>query len=78
MFHKLHTIDCSWEKKLPLSKSALENTWLYHEIGRCYLEQELFERAHEYGTKSMGAAEEACDGVWQLNASILIAQSEGE
>ena len=28
----------SWETKLPMAKSSLETTWLYHEIGRCNLE----------------------------------------
>ncbi|XP_070570632.1 outer dynein arm-docking complex subunit 4-like isoform X4 [Ptychodera flava] len=66
-----------WEKKLPLSKSSpLESTWLYHEIGRCYLELGNYEEAHSYGEKSMAAAQEANDDVWQLNASVLIAQSE--
>lgn len=27
-----------WEEKLPLAKTPLEQTWLYHEIGRCHLE----------------------------------------
>ncbi|XP_002739664.1 outer dynein arm-docking complex subunit 4-like [Saccoglossus kowalevskii] len=66
----------AWEKKLPLSKAPLESTWLYHEIGRCYLEIDKFEQAHEYGEKSMSAAQEAEDDTWQLNASVLIAQSE--
>ena len=30
-------INC-WERKLPLAKTSLETTWLYHEIGRCNLE----------------------------------------
>ena len=28
----------SWETKLPMTKTPLETTWLYHEIGRCHLE----------------------------------------
>ncbi|XP_077997219.1 outer dynein arm-docking complex subunit 4-like isoform X2 [Glandiceps talaboti] len=64
-----------WEEKLPMTKSALESTWLYHEIGRCYLELGKFDEALEYGEKSKSAAEEADDQVWQLNASVLIAQS---
>ncbi|XP_052063807.1 outer dynein arm-docking complex subunit 4-like isoform X2 [Mytilus californianus] len=65
-----------WEKKLPMSKSALESTWLYHEIGRCYLEIGQFETAKENGEKSKVAAEEAEDQMWQLQASVLVAQSE--
>ncbi|ELU16005.1 hypothetical protein CAPTEDRAFT_154109 [Capitella teleta] len=65
-----------WEEKLPMSKSSLESTWLYHEIGRCYLEMSDNQKAKDYGEKSLSAAEEASDDVWQLNACVLIAQSE--
>jgi len=67
----------SWEEKLPASKSALENTWLYHEIGRCHLEMNHAGDASEYGDKSLEAATEAGDALWQLNACVLIAQSHG-
>jgi len=67
----------SWEEKLPTTKSALENTWLYHEIGRCHLETNNPTEAKEYGEKSLEAATEAADELWQLNASVLIAQSYG-
>jgi uncharacterized protein HemY len=60
-----------------LVKSSLESTWLYHEIGRCYLELSHYEEAKEYGEKSLKAAEEADDELWQLNASVLIAQANG-
>jgi len=66
-----------WEEKLPTSKSALESAWLYHEIGRCYLETGRFENAREYGEKSLESAGEANDDVWRLNASVLVAQSKG-
>lgn len=59
-----------------MSKSALESTWLYHEIGRCYLEIGKYREAKEYGEKSLAAAVEAEDDIWQLNGSVLIAQSE--
>ncbi|KAJ8307020.1 hypothetical protein KUTeg_015104 [Tegillarca granosa] len=65
-----------WEKKLPMSKSPLESTWLYHEIGRCYLELSKYETAKDYGEKSQNAAEEAEDLMWQLQATVLVAQSE--
>ena len=61
-----------------MSKSALESTWLYHEIGRCHLELGHFSDAKEFGDKSLEAAQEADDDVWQLNASVLVAQSLGK
>lgn len=67
----------SWEEKLPTSKSALEDTWLYHEIGRCHLEMNHAAEAKAHGEKSLDAATEAADELWQLNASVLIAQANG-
>lgn len=67
-----------WMEKMPLVKSPLEGTWLYHEIGRCHLELKNFQDAKEYGQKSLAAAQEADDQVWQLNATVLIAQAEGK
>ena len=67
----------SWEQKLPKSKSALESTWLYHEIGRCHLELGNNQEAKDYGEKSLAAAQEASDKGWQLHATVLIAQAEG-
>ena len=66
-----------WQEKLPYSKSPLESTWLYHEIGRCYLELGKYSEARDYGEKSLAAANEADDDGWQLHASVLVAQSEG-
>jgi len=60
-----------------MSKSSLESTWLYHEIGRCYLEMGASLDAKEYGEKSLSAAEDADDDLWELNARVLIAQSQG-
>lgn len=67
-----------WMEKIALVKSPLEGTWLYHEIGRCHLELKNFQDAKEYGQKSLAAAQEADDQVWQLNATVLIAQAEGK
>lgn len=67
-----------WTQKLPLIKTPLEATWLYHEIGRCHLELGHYQEARDFGEKSFKAAQEAGDDMWQLNASVLIAQSEGK
>ncbi|CAH2301909.1 tetratricopeptide repeat 25 [Pelobates cultripes] len=65
-----------WEEKIPLANSSLEKTWLFHEIGRCYLALEAPVEARDYGEKSQVAAEEAEDTEWQLNASVLVAQAQ--
>ncbi|BFZ01390.1 hypothetical protein BsWGS_04429 [Bradybaena similaris] len=67
-----------WRGKLPKSKTALENTWLFHEIGRCHLELGEYEDAKDYGEKSVEAAIEADDPGWQLHARVLVAQSEAK
>jgi len=41
------------------------------------LEQGKHQEARDYGEKSLNAAKEAEDDVWQLNASVLVAQAEG-
>lgn len=66
----------SWGRKIPLAKTPLETTWLYHEIGRCHLEMGNYEEARNYGEKSVTAANESGDEMWQLNAKVLLAQSE--
>ncbi|KAM4623252.1 outer dynein arm-docking complex subunit 4 [Discoglossus pictus] len=65
-----------WEEKIPLVTSSLEKTWLFHEIGRCYLELDQTVEAKDYGQRSQQAADEAEDIEWQLNASVLVAQAE--
>ena len=66
-----------WEEKIPLAKTTLEKTWLFHEIGRCYLELDQAWKAQNYGEKSQQCAEEEGDIEWQLNASVLVAQAQG-
>lgn len=65
-----------WEKKLPLAETDMERAWLYHEIGRCQLELCELDEAKDYGEKSLECAKAIDDEVWQLNATVLIAQSD--
>lgn len=66
----------SWEKKIPLVRGDLEKTWLFHEIAWCYLELGRYEDARDYGIRSAAAASQTADEKWQINANILVAQSE--
>lgn len=68
-----------FEEKIPMSNTALENAWLFHEIGRCHLEIGESEKAKEFGERSLDNAAGADEdgALWKLNAKILIAQSEG-
>ncbi|XP_069763221.1 outer dynein arm-docking complex subunit 4 isoform X24 [Narcine bancroftii] len=63
-----------WREKEPLVKSDLECTWLFHEIGRCYLELNNYEAALDYGLKSLASAEKTGDEEWQINTNVLVAQ----
>ncbi|NXJ00412.1 TTC25 protein, partial [Psophia crepitans] len=66
----------TWEEKIPMAKSSLEKTWLFHEIGRCYLELNKAEAAQNYGEKSLQSADEEGDVEWQLHATVLVAQAQ--
>ncbi|XP_068774834.1 outer dynein arm-docking complex subunit 4 isoform X2 [Struthio camelus] len=66
----------TWEEKIPMAKSSLEKTWLFHELGRCYLELNKAEEAQNYGEKSLHSADEEGDVEWQLNAGVLVAQAQ--
>ncbi|ESN90138.1 hypothetical protein HELRODRAFT_90920 [Helobdella robusta] len=63
-------------KKLSKISDSTEKIWLYHEIGRCYLEKEAKnEMAGKYGKKSLRLARYELDDVWTLNAMVLIGES---
>ncbi|KFP71786.1 Tetratricopeptide repeat protein 25, partial [Acanthisitta chloris] len=66
----------TWEKKIPMTKSSLEKAWLFHEIGRCYLELDGAKAAQGYGEKSLQSADEEGDVEWQLHATMLVAQAQ--
>ncbi|NXI48187.1 TTC25 protein, partial [Galbula dea] len=66
----------SWEEKIPMAKSSLEKTWLFHEIGQCYLQLNKAEAAQSYGQKSLQSADEEGDVEWQFHATMLVAQAQ--
>ncbi|NXK15992.1 TTC25 protein, partial [Arenaria interpres] len=66
----------TWEEKIPMAKSSLEKTWLFHEIGQCYMELNQAEEAQNYGQKSLQSADEEGDVEWQLHATVLVAQAQ--
>lgn len=68
----------SLTKKLPPVKSAPEQAWLLHEIGRAHLELKNCQEAKHFGQQSISAAQAANDLSWGLNAFLLLAQAEGK
>lgn len=66
----------SWSKKIPLVSDGQEKAWLFHELGRCYLELGGNEEARDFGVRSLAAADEISDEKWQIMAIVLISQAE--
>ncbi|AWP19242.1 putative tetratricopeptide repeat protein 25 isoform 2 [Scophthalmus maximus] len=62
-----------WSEKEVPNK---QETCLFHEIGWCYLKLDRYEEARDYGVRSLAAADETADDKWQMNANVLVAQSE--
>lgn len=53
-----------------------EKAWLFHELGRCYLELGGNEEARKFGVRSLTAADEISDEKWKIMAIVLISQAE--
>ncbi|CAL8302674.1 unnamed protein product [Merluccius merluccius] len=64
------------EQKVPLVRDGMERTWLFYQIGYCYLELRRYAEAREYGCRSLDAAEEIEDDKWVLNANVLVAKAD--
>jgi len=62
--------------RLKSIKTGSESAWINHNWGRCLLEQGHFEEAEARGNAAFTAALEAADKQWQLNAKVLVAQSQ--
>ncbi|KAJ3127307.1 eukaryotic translation initiation factor 3 subunit A [Nowakowskiella sp. JEL0407] len=52
----------------------IEKAWLYHDIGRCYLELDDLDVSSEYGEKCLKAAKDAGDDKWRLRGFVLLGQ----
>lgn len=65
-----------------MAETDMEKTWLYHEIGRCHIELGNYDKAIDYGKKSLECAERLSDANeksnWTLNATVLIAQAKSK
>jgi tetratricopeptide (TPR) repeat protein len=66
----------AFEEKLTfITDPSLEKTWLFHDLGRCFLELKNVEKALDNGQKSVAIADDLKDTRWGLNARLLIAQA---
>ncbi|KAK3106467.1 hypothetical protein FSP39_020556 [Pinctada imbricata] len=65
-----------FSRKVPLCKTRLETAWLYHEIGNCFLVLGQYKFAMEAALRSLGAAEEAVEWSYQLQALVLLGVAE--
>lgn len=68
----------AFEEKIPYSSElSIERAWLYHDLGRCYLELKNDDRALDLGLRSASIADDLKDRRWGMNARLLIAQAQG-
>ncbi|KAI8924809.1 hypothetical protein BC831DRAFT_463705 [Entophlyctis helioformis] len=66
----------AFDEKLSYApENSIERAWLYHDLGRCFLEIKQFERAAEFGEHSILLADALKDRRWGLNARVLVAQA---
>ncbi|NXF13032.1 TTC25 protein, partial [Smithornis capensis] len=66
----------AWKQRIPMVKSGLEKARLFHEIGRCYLELGEAATAQVCGQTSLESANEEGDVEGQLQATVLVAQTQ--
>ncbi|XP_046573347.1 LOW QUALITY PROTEIN: outer dynein arm-docking complex subunit 4-like [Haliotis rubra] len=65
-----------YEKALHHHSIDLVKGHMQHMRLSCHLELDAYADAKNYGEKSLAASEDAQDTVWQLQASVLIAQAQ--
>ena len=65
-------------RKVPMCKTRQETSWLYHEIGNCFLVLQQYDYAAEAARRSLEAAEEALDWNYQLQSGVLLGVSLGK
>lgn len=65
-----------YSDRVKLAKSGNESAWLYHNWGRCLLEQADFDGAENKGLAAHASALEVNDKQWQLNSKVLVAQAQ--
>ena len=64
-----------WGERGPVEGNNVENAWLHHELGRCYIEMEDYQSAVDQATLAVAAAKAAEDSRWILNTAVLAAQA---
>ena len=67
-----------WETLLSAARTSLERAYLFHELGRCYMEMNKMDVAKHYVTQTLEEAYKIDDHVWLMNGLIFMAQIERE
>jgi len=67
-----------WEGQLSNARTPLERSYLFHEIGRCYLETGKYDVAKYYATQCLDEAFKIGDQVWTMNGRVLLGHIERE
>jgi len=65
----------SEEEKDKLKIKEIEMAWLNHDIGRCYLNLEDYDKALEYGKTSLEIAQSINNLNWLLASRVLCGQT---
>jgi len=65
-----------WDNLLSITKKTSERAYLFHEIGRCYLETNKPDICKFYGNQCLEEALKIDDHTWAMNAHILLGQCE--
>ena len=68
----------AFEQKLAISKTPLERSYLFHEIGRCFYELGKYDVTTFYANQSHEEALKCKDYHWLMNAKILLAQVDSK
>jgi len=70
---KIEELDDEEKEKLKIKE--IEMAWLNHDIGRCYLNLEDYDKALEYGKTSLEIAQSINNLNWLLASRVLCGQT---
>nr|CAD7405436.1 unnamed protein product [Timema cristinae] len=65
-----------WEEMLPLISDINSKSWLFHELGRCYLKLGMITKARVYGSKCLASSKMSDDAKLAMHARTLMAEVE--
>ena len=68
-----------WEERMKFDSSPLEKAWIYHDLGKCYLELGKVEKSKECGRLSLEFSDQMGSRSWSAASKVLLGRcSEAE